>query len=212
MSDSLSLFRIDETLAQLIELRTEVASTEPVDAEALAEIETQIQKYMNALPAKVDGVAAYALMLRSRREAVHAEASRLKAMEASLAGQIEKLDGYITAVLEKQPLPAKGPRKLAGNLSEIRLVGNGGLAPLVVSGWNKEKDRWDADPGLLPDELCSIVRIPNNKAIRAALEEECGVCGPFGFPDIECAACGGTRRAGVAGAHLDPRGSHISIK
>ncbi len=207
MSDNLSLFRIDETLAQLIELRTEVANTEPVDTEALAEIETQIQEYMQRLPQKIDGVAAYALMLRSRREAVHAEVSRLRAMEASLAGQIEKLDGYITAVLGKQP-----KKRLAGNLSELRLVGNGGLAPLHVEGWNKEKERWDADPGLLPDELCTIVRVPNNKAIRAALEEECGVCGVFGFPDIECAACGGTKRAGVAGAHLDPRGQHIVIK
>ncbi len=202
-----SLFRIDETIAQLIELRTEVANTEPVDAEALAEAEKQIQEYMRALPAKIDGVAAYALMLRSRREAVHAEVSRLKAMEASLAGQIERLDGYITVVLDKQP-----KKRLAGNLSELRLVGNGGLSPLVVDGWNKEKERWDTDPGLLPNELCTIVRVPNNKAIREALQEECGVCQAFGFPDVQCSVCGGSGKAGVPGAHLDPRGQHIVIK
>ncbi len=186
---------------------------------------------MEALPAKVDGVAAYILMLKSKRAAVRAEIDRLKALEAAAAARIDRINRYVADILERQPMPKKGPRKLAGATSELRLVGNGGLQPLDIT-----------DESLVPEEFRDVVmtitaeqyyligkefpdmahtRVSSlsNSRIREALAENCSDCEGDGTlhhsagTDAEtCPTCGGSGKRGVPGAHLNPRGSHIEVK
>ena len=61
-------------------------------------------------------------MFRGRHEAIKAEISRLKGLDAAVQADEERLKGYCAEILERQPLPKKGPRKLIGATSRIAVA------------------------------------------------------------------------------------------
>jgi hypothetical protein len=198
-----SLWHIDETLAQLLSYQAErLADTqEPPDEEERATLESEVRKYLEALPAKVDGVAAVLLHMRSRRESIKSEVDRLKALAASVEADEARLKAYVAEILERQPLPKKGPRKLVGSTAELRLVGNGGISPLVIDDEamipNEYRTAtvtlpytdWSVMEPLFPEGARCTVAV-SNTAVRKGIEE-------YG---------------GVPGAHIGDRGSRVEIR
>src|ERR1035441_2191434 len=135
MSDikELSLYNIDAELTQLLNYRDERMSDrdDPATEEELKALDGEIQKYMQQLPAKVDGVAAIFRRWKAARESAKAEISRIQGIIAHIEARETRLKVYVADILAMQPEPAKGCRKLTGNAgSVLMLKGNGGLAPL----------------------------------------------------------------------------------
>lgn len=244
MTATLSLYRLDEELTDLLAYRQERVDDQqsPASAEELEACDTAIRQYMEQLPRKVDGVAAVLRYFDEQVEFADREIARLRERKRQVEANIERVEGFAAAVLEKQPQPAKGCRKLVGSHSTLMLKGNGGVQPLVIS-----------QPDLIPDELCvwrgelhdtefcrimrslsaewppealnvvmsRFTRIPSNSLIREALIQPCAACDGTGAVDVQyeyaqdrvgCAACGGTGKNAVPGAHPEPRGRHIEIK
>jgi hypothetical protein len=235
----LSLYHLDRDLAGLIEYRQErIADTaDPPSEDELKALELEIRRYLEALPKKVSGTVAVVRHWRSQRMAAKQEIDRLKAIVAHLDSMEARLLEYCGEVLEHQPEPKKGCRKLVGaDGSTISLKGNGGVQPLEVY-----------NPDILPDELVrrdfslsgaewrelrslmmiaqwnvllarietSMKRSPDNEAIRKVLSMACFSCG--GVPPLtedvpECGSCGGSGKQGVPGARLLERGKHVEIK
>ncbi len=211
---SLTLYEITDTLPALID---SLEMTEP-DSPEREECEAEIARYFEALPAKVDSTAQFRLHIRAQIAMAKEERKRIEAREAAFAGILERLDGYVTAVLEKLPEPKKGAsRKLTGSTNTLLLKGNGGDKPLRIQGWDEKRREWTEDNPLLPAEYRDVALVmrmdqysqwrshlltglrleikekditPNNARIRAVL------------------GCGGD----VPGAYLDERGKHIECR
>ena len=198
----ISLYHLDQGLSELLDYRAErVADTiDPPDADELEAVDGQIRKYLEALPTKIDGVAAVLLHRQRRQENLASEIKRLTAaLEVAKAEEV-RLKDYIAAVLEKQPMPKKGPRKLVGQTSELRLVQNGGLAPLLIDDEtmipNEYRvatvtlpyDIWFAWKTMLPVTKCTVA--VSNTAVRKGIEEH----------------------GGVPGAHIGDRGQRVEVR
>jgi hypothetical protein len=197
-----------------------------MDDEERAALDGEIRRYMAALPAKVEGVAAIFRQWKAQLAAINSERDRLAVMAKRVEGNEVRLKGYVAEVLALQPEPKKGCRKLVGSQGAmLMLKGNGGVQPLVIS-----------DESLVPDEHWDVVvtmplidyreahktflqypaaQAVNKTRVRVALGSPCQSCGG-GQDRLEhertCPACGGTGLQGVPGAHLEPRGQHVEVK
>jgi hypothetical protein len=223
----LTLYTIDSQLEELIEYRqSRMEDPTPATEEALAALDDETQRYMGALTRKIDGVAGLLLRWKEQRETIAAERARLKTLSIRIEAQDARLRDYVSMVMSGQPEPARGPRRLRGNISELVLRSSGGPAPLVV-----------AQPELVPHELQTVevtlrydlweqlVRgasaeladrlrtdarqkvTPANTLIRQELEKSCPACGGAG-----CAEYGGTGAKSVPGAYLSKRGYWIEVR
>lgn len=235
----LSLFHLDRDLAGLIEYRQErmFDFEDPPTEEELKSLDGEIKRYLEALPKKVAGVAAVVRNWRSQRGNARREIDRLKAIVAHLDAMEARLLECCGEVLEHQPEPKKGCRKLVGaDGSTISLKGNGGVQALDVydpsmvpddlcrmEGWiNADllKDLLDMEQGLpMPSVVKSLqfdfTRVVYGPAVRQNLERPCQMCG--GVPPLtedvpECGSCGGSGKQGVPGARLLERGKHVEIR
>jgi hypothetical protein len=230
----LSLYMIDSQLEELIEYRQGRAEDPdtPATAEELAAADGEIEKYMQALAKKVDGVAGLLLRWKGQREAIVAERARLKALLERIEARDSRLRDYVTWAMNRQPAPAKGPRRLCGGMTELVLRGNGGPAPLSIAQpeliphelqMAEVTLRYDLWEDLLrgaDGELAERVRMdakqkvaPSNALIRGELAKPCSVCGGIGSNNgIACAECDGSGRRNVPGAYLSERGSWIDVR
>lgn len=89
------------------------------------------------------------------RDAIKAEADRLRAKAASLDKQVDRMKRTL------QMYMAAANRKKAGNTIKASIVKKGGLPPLVLT----------IDPKDLPFDFQKVKIEPNNEAIRDALEQ-----------------------------------------
>lgn len=225
---TLTLHRLDEELTGLLDYRQQrVEDREhPAEPEELAACDTAIREYMEQLPRKVDGVAAVLRHFAEQADSAKREIARLRERKRQIEEDAQRLKDYAAAVLERQPLPAKGCRRLVGAHSTLMLKGNGSVEPLVI-----------AQPELVPDEYCEwsgkltsvemdaipldlewrFTRAPSPALVREALIQPCPECEGTGHFDeirdaLKCEVCNGTGRASVPGAYLGDRGSHIEIR
>lgn len=231
---TLSLYRLDQELTDLLELREQILEDSlPGDAD-LTGVDAEIQAYMEQLPSKVDGVAHVLRHFTEQADFADREIKRLKARKAQIEENAQRLKDYAAAVIEKQPAPAKGCRKLVGQHSTLMLKGNGGVQPLVIAQPELVPEEYRlviatfrADeyerlwpfmtiPGVMAVPIAKDVK-PDNARIREVLMQPCERCD--GGTDVliddvatGCIACGGTGRNAVPGAHLEPRGQHIEVK
>ncbi len=131
---NLSLYHIDEELTQLLQYREErMGDVEPPDEDEVAALNSEIRRYLEALPRKVASVAGYIRSLDGQEAMADREAARIAAFKARIKARRELLKSYVADILEKQPQPAKGCKKLTGaDGSVLMLKGNGGLAPLKI--------------------------------------------------------------------------------
>lgn len=204
----LSLFHLDRDLAGLIEYRQEriADAADPPSEDELKALELEIRRYLEALPKKVSGTVAVVRHWRSQRMAAKQEIDRLKAIVAHLDAMEARLLDYCGEILEKQPEPKKGCRKLTGtDGSTISLKGNGGVQALdIYDPEGVPHDCWKTTIAMPTDEwegmkehfldigltLISERSEPDPKAIREAIEDV----------------------GGVPGARLLERGKHVEIK
>lgn len=203
----LSLYHVDAELQALIQYREdrEMDTEDPMGDDERAALNGEIARYLEALPAKVEGVAAIFRMWRGQRELIKAEAERLAKLARRIEANETRLKGYVADILAMQPEPKKGCRKLVGrDGSTLSLKGNGGLEPLAIQ------------EGILPAEYRDVtVRIPQNQydSIRDHLADieidvfEVGVA-PNG-QRIRGALAEGED---IPGAHLEPRGAHVEVR
>lgn len=190
----LTLFEIETQLLALMEAR-EDAEREG-DPEAVAVIDGELRKYVEAEVRKVDGIAAYIREGNARADILADEAERLSHQAKAWQKKADKLRALTLEIMQNA-----GERKLSGRHSILRRIGNGGKKPLVIT-----------QPELVPDayrrvnvgmtyycwlDLCEAgyavsdrsEAVTDNAVIRAALE--CGV--------------------GVPGCRLAERGEHLEI-
>ena len=205
MSDiqELSLYHIDSELAALLDYRDErISDTEdPATAEEIAAVDGQIAVYMQALPAKVEGVAAMFRKWASQRQAVKDEIRRLSSIFDHIENKEKRLKSYVADILAMQPEPAEGCRKLVGNGgSVLMLKGNGGLAPLTVQE-DILPEEFKKITVTLPLAVWNDINVADGWALNFKIE-----------PDNT-----GIREAlnaglDVPGAHIEPRGTHVEVK
>lgn len=215
-----TLFQINETLAELLAVRSDMLAADP--PEDVAAIDGEIIAYFQKSVAKADAIIPLWRYFETTAEAARAESARLKKYAEDLEGQLEHLKLRVKEVMiqfDKKAIP--------GTHGRLLLKGNGGSAPIQIQ----------AD--LLPDELCKwegridgtawkyipdhfkarpdvkMVRIPSNTAVRAALLKPCEHCGGVSVPNgirQDCEACDGSGKARVPGARLLDRGQHVEVK
>jgi len=256
---SLSLYQIESDLAQLVRMREEVRETlgenaTPEDiAQELQAIDNAIRQYVRAEIRKADSIADYLLTLdrlagepKQRKEGtirceLDLEIDRLRERRDALRTRAEHLKEIVKAVMSGMDWKPGKPRKLEGLRHNLRLVGNGGVQPLVIT-----------DESLIPDDLCvwvgeidgpawrylerlinshpnfarsvsasvRMVRQPSNAAVRARLSEKCASCNGSGsvlkaedvLETVPCSECNGTGKRLVAGASLGERGESLRVE
>ncbi len=203
---SMSLFHIDEELTQLLQYREErMADVEPPDEDEVAALNSEIRRYMEALPRKVASVAGYLRSLDGQEAMADKEAARIAAYKSQIKARRELLKAYVADVLDKQPQPAKGCKKLTGaDGSMLMLKTNGGLQPLKVQG----------------DVLPSDYKVATVTMLYSDFERLRHAVAAFGItvPKIEVEPLNSRIREALAageevpGAWLLPRGAHIEVR
>jgi hypothetical protein len=227
----MTLWNIEQGLADLFERREELTVPEASGIESfveLQEVDLAISDYIKAEVQKVDGVRGWWKYLEMMRDAANDEARTMQDRAQTFDRQLTVLKSAIQITMEEMEFRAGKPRKLEGKTGSISLVGNGGRQPVVIT-----------DEALIPDEYRTVTvkmnaelwrkvcvalpdlaglqeckKDPNLTAIYNALQEPCAGCGgtgksgDFGY----CIGCGGAGKQGVPGAILAPLGSHVRVK
>lgn len=114
----LTLYSITDTLPALLD---SLEMTEPGSPER-AECETEIARYMEALPTKVDGVGHIRSELKAADAHAGEEIKRLQMRQHRFRAALERLDSYVVSVLEGLPEPKRGPKKLEGATTTLTLA------------------------------------------------------------------------------------------
>lgn len=243
---NLSIFQIESELAELMELR----DTEELAPEERQAVDIQIAEYVSRELTKVDGIRSFVRhgeMRIAEHEALadqaKHEAARQMAFAISWQNKVEYLKGcclMAMAILQK--------KKLEGLTGAIVAKGNGGLQALTIydegllpslcktlsiqvnlAEWERFANECNqmaqsmqvALSRLMTSQCFQSEIMPDNRAIRKALEKPCDICEGrgkgYGDPNQgiagpSCKACDGTGKARVPGARLEPRGTHIEVK
>jgi hypothetical protein len=230
----LSLFQIDLQLQELLEYkqaRSEDPDSPPTEEE-LAAVDGEIEQYMGALARQVDGTAGLLLAWKAQREAIVAERARLKVLLERIEARDARLRSYVAQVMGRESAPAKGPRRLRGNTSELVLRASGGPAPLLIPQpelvphelqtveITLRYDLWQELVRGASAELAEYIRgdvrqkvAPSNTLIRQELAKPCPACRGIGsINGTVCAECDASGRKSVPGAYLAERGSWVEIR
>jgi hypothetical protein len=231
---SMSLWQIDATIAQLLEMREDLlAHPETNSAEweqGVAAVTSELQRYVTEqLPAKVDSYIGLIRRDEAVAAAAEAEAERYAAIAKARRARVKYLKDTALAVMQ-----ASGKKRLEGRAGgALRLQANGGAQPVEIT-----------EPSLVPDEMCDVTvtiaaqcwtrwvqvlranqwtiepylkrgpdRTPRLKDIAAELARKCDKCEGHGLLENgdDCPECGGDGQRRVPGAHLAARGEHVRI-
>lgn len=206
----LSLYHLDNELLNLLAYRDERLSDSdaPPTDEEISAVDGEIRKYLEALPAKVSGVAAIFRMWRGQVATIKTEADRLAGLRRSIETREAWLKEIVAGVLDHQPEPKKGCKKLIGSDgSQLMLKGNGGVQPLEITAElvpdeyqvvtvRMASEKWDnicdliiAAVGVeryrefITTEAEVLAKEPSNARIREALAQDCARCGGNGIVD-----------------------------
>jgi len=199
---NLSLYQLDDRLVELIQYREErlYDLQSPADEEELRTLDVEITKYLEALPKKVTGVVSVFRLWDDRESNIDAQIMRLTAAKLRISKNRERLKSYVAEILDRQPEPVKGCKKLEGvDGSVLMLKKNGGLAPLKIQD------------DVLPDEYRTTeIRLPATYVADVVAQ----------FPGAKAGRTepdnGRIREAlktgEVPGAWLTERGQHVEIR
>jgi hypothetical protein len=117
VSADLTLYSVVDTLPALID---SLDMTEPGSPER-AECEAEITRYFEALPQKVDGVAHVHAHLEAQVKFAGTEIQRLQNRKRRFEHAVERMEAYIMSVLDRLPVPKRGPKKLEGATATFSL-------------------------------------------------------------------------------------------
>lgn len=217
------LWNLQGQLLDLMEERESIAERVSKDPSGrasaeLAAIDSGISAYVACKVEEVNELRGCYFALVDGASVAEKEALRAQNRALVLQGRAENLKSLIKLCME-----TLGRNRFESALGFFRLQGNGGVQPLQVT-----------NESLLPDELCNVevimsaetwkrltennplvdgakvTRIPSNSRIRKSLESACSAC--RGVHSDDCQSCGGSGKAGVPGARLEPRGKSVVIK
>ena len=205
---SMTLWNIEQGLADLFEQREELMAPEASGVESLAElqqIDLAIADYIKAEVQKVDGVRGWWKHLEMIRDAAKAEAKAMQSRAEVFDRQLTVLKNAIQITLEEMEFRAGKPRKLEGKTGSISLVGNGGRRPVVIT-----------DETLIPDEYRTVTVRMNAELWRkvcAALPDLAGLQECRKEPSMTAIYNAlESGMDGVPGAVLAPLGAHVRVK
>ena len=163
----LSLWKIEQGLADLFERREELTVPEASGIESFVElqdVDLAIAAYMKAEVRKVDGVRGWWKYLEMMRDAAKDEAKTMHDRAQAFDRQLTVLKSAILVTLEEMEFRAGKPRKLEGKTGSISIVGNGGRRPVIIT-----------DEALIPDEYLKVT-------VTMSLAEWRAVCMAFRGP------------------------------
>lgn len=113
----MTLFEIDQELREYLDT---IDCTEEGTPER-AECESAIAQFMEALPNKVDRVSATYRWLESLAAAAKTEKEFYARRHSALQRAVDRLERYVVRVLEQQPQPKRGVKKLQGEKHTLAL-------------------------------------------------------------------------------------------
>ncbi len=234
MSD-LTLYHIEADLANLIDLREEMADKR----EDVTALDEQIAEYCQREVRKVDAIRSYLKHAEMMAEAALKEAATQKSRGQAWQARADRLKQFVQMVMEGMDWKPDQVRKLEGRSGSITLKANGGRQAVEVT-----------DASLLPEEfvqyegrisgkawgnLQAVIsdiqwdywsgradvqmgRVPMLGRIAAEMDKPCKSCAGRGRDTdsiedatTQCADCDGSGKTSVAGARLEPRGNHVSV-
>jgi hypothetical protein len=227
MSNGLSLYKIEETLQSLLDLR-ETAELEG-DAAAAEEIDKAIQEYCAAEVKKVDSIAGAIHHYEAMQLQAKLESERLAFRAKAFQRIVERVKAHAKVAME-----AHGVTKVWTAANTLRIQSNGGIEPLEVYDnialpdsmkrvtvelplvqWQAIEQAFEDDPGMTHVRRGSAD--PDRNAIREALRgrtvcPECKGGEPTGEQE-RCPRCEarGTVPNTVPGARLLPRGTQLRV-
>jgi len=230
---SLSLYNIENELLELLQLREEVEGDQaaPPDPAELAEIDKQVQAYVEREVRKADGIGDYLNECITRADALEAEAQRIRERAGMWRRRYESVRNTTLRVMQLFHLKTvEGVRhtlavKRNPPSVEIRQPD---LVPdqyqciavkLSLDVWKAVLDVVDThDSEHSGGALSAALKAAERKAsydqpltpVKEALKAACPKCLGSGLPERQaalagaghCDACGGTGHAGVPGCEL----------
>ena len=211
----LSLWNIEQGIADLFERREELLSNPPpfgasaddpdetYDRQLMA-VDLAIAAYIKAEVQKVDGVRGWWKHLEMMRDAAKDEARIMHDRAQAFDRQLTVLKNAILVTLEEMEFRAGKPRKLEGKTGSISLVGNGGRRPVVIT-----------DEALVPDEYLTVTVKMKASSYRKLLVEHPTLEIFASKPEPNLTAIYNALESGmdgVPGAVLAPLGSHVRVK
>lgn len=128
------------------------ASADPEDEQIFADT---LEAIKGEIESKTDGIAIVRMNMVARSEMVAKEINRLRAVEDAINNHIKRLDNYTKMCMEDL-----GVKEIKSDLHKIKIVGNGGLQPLIIP-----------DEGKVPESYLKVTYSPDKDKIRAALKE-----------------------------------------
>lgn len=204
---SMTLWNIEQGLADLFEQREELAAIEGAESVYyvdLAAVDLAIAAYMKAEVQKVDGVRSWWKHLEMMRDAARDEADTMHDRAQAFDRQLTVLKSAILVTLEEMEFRAGKPRKLEGKTGSISLVGNGGRRPVVIT-----------DEALVPDEYQTVTVKMKASSYRTLLVEHPTLEIFASKPEPNLTLIYNALESGidgVPGAVLAPLGSHVRVK
>ena len=213
---SMTLWNLEQGLADLFERREELTVPEASGIESFVELQEvdlaiaeyinlAIAEYIKAKVAKVDGVRGWWKYLEMMRDAAKNEARIMQDRAQAFDRKLTVLKSALLVTLEEMEFRAGKPRKLEGKTGSISLVGNGGRRPVVIT-----------DESLIPDEYRTVTVKMNAELWRkvcAALPDLAGLQECKKEPNLTLIYNAlESGMDGVPGAVLAPLGSHVRVK
>ena len=205
---SLSLYVIEDALAQLLAAREDLLAEQPGLRDAderdqeLAAVELALEDYVRQEVSKVDGIHSYLKYARITADVARQDAKEASTRAKRLEDSVDRVKRIAAAVMEQQ-----GKKRLEGTGGRMLLLkGNGGVAPLTIQD------------DIVPDAYCSFdVRLTGQ--VWATIRQYLPVRSRDLFDKCSNRAPSQTLirvalEAGeeVPGAHLEPRGVHLEVK
>ena len=203
MNENLSLYHIEQDLAELMGARDEelqaINEGTRKDADGLAAIDQAIKEYAAREVAKVDSIRGYLRWAKVQADAAEDEAERQDARAKLLRAGMDRLKEFVVSVMN-----TAGKKAIEGKTGKLMVKGNGGVEPLVIADeslipdelcWMEGRiraDLWlalgETVPGLIPESSIafSLKRVPSNTLVREALAKDCSKCHGHG---ALCAGC-----------------------
>lgn len=191
-SPKLSLWTIENALVELIQAREEVTKPEEIE-----QVERALQEYIRAEVAKVDRIVGFmrhaGMMAATAREESNRLAERARIWER----RVERVRTLVQDVMEQA-----GKKRLEGEHNTLKIQGNGGLAPLVIT-----------DEAQVPEEYCKYVGWVTGDVWRHFKAWLMVHARPDQFRMDRTVDNDAVRRnLPVPGAHLAERGKHLRVE
>ena len=206
--NSLSLYEIESTLQELLDIRAdaEERGALPEEFEAIDKAE---REYLALQMRKVDGIARAVLALTAAADAVDQQIEKLRERSKAHHANAQRIKNNVLAVMQSQTAPCPecrgevacrrcdSTRRIPSPISKLetpahylRVQGNGGVELVDIASWPKtESGAYRALPKPPDGVPAKATYLPDTDAIRGALK----------------------RGEDIPGAKLLERGQHLRV-